>query len=634
MQMMLRTFKLFLIVGLATACGDLSEGKKPHVEIVLGNAGAGVTSYELASITPGTQQRDTVEVEIKNTGKATLTIQSIRLLDNNLDGSPGNPWVTLDFGGFDPLNGLPHKIEPNDFVTSLTIQVVYEPGDCSEDDCKYTNTATLEIKSDDPDNPISTRTFAPPSCLPKPNVQPPKDTYFNATPVTPEVKTFQIHNDGNCEVSVKDITFNKATTKFTLDRKDSWPNGTVLLPVNDPGYEPLIFTVKYQPTANSSNDSVTVQVHMSDRIVPIEVVLKTQFESGSFEVSHNCGGDPAKLDFTDTDTGDKTCTVNVHNLGPASMSIKGICFPADEDETHYSVAAELPGMPPTPVTQPCNKDGVAASTVGLVEGRSVDIHVTYHGSINGMNADLVINYNNPDNGQITIPAFGGKAKSCFDYAPGDGSSPLVMQFIGEKDVETNRQFVIYSCGNAALTVTGFRFEDAFGLGNEAEYFAMKDPPTLPLEIPAGGVQLFEATMLVTDNDLSPGGTMYVDYIDPTGADVSGFGVDLKGLIGPEGTPPVAVPTADEGAKVGQQHKLTGSDSTPGSEGIATGGYVWFLTAKPAGSQVVINGGPGSADLTWVPDVAGTYTFALLVHGNMGDFLYSDMATLDVVVAAE
>ena len=611
---------------LFAACGDLTKGKKPKIEIFLGTTGeSGQLTYTLANIIPGSQQKDTVQVSIRNVGDEVLNVSNVRWLETNEDGTPKNQYVSIEWGGFDPQLGFPRAITNGDFISYLDFKVVYEPLECGAgESCDYSATSTLEVLSDSPDEGRILITFGPPKCLAQPIVSPGKDTFFNATPTSPETKTFQIINEGTCPTTVDDLRFKGPTNVFTLERQGSWPNGTTLDPQNEGG-QPLVFKVKYQPTFTSTSDNATVQVLVSNQSTPIEVPLATKLEAGAFEISHNCGGDKAKLDFTANDGGCETCTVVLHNIGPASMQVTGAEFSEDPDETHYSCEFVLPENPGQPL--PCDK------TVGRGAGSSLDINVTYCGSLNGLNATLAINYNNPGNGTAMLPAFGGKPKPCFDFSPGDAASPLPMQWIATQNVEKTRPFYIYNCGNADLQVDSFRFEDAFGLGNPSEYFSHVGGDAPPFTVAAGAIYSGQVQLLVTDNEIEPTGVMYIDYTDGTGAQVTDYGVSVKGHINPAGTPPVAKPTSGGDATVSQQHTLVGIDSEPGSEGIAEKGYVWFLVSKPAGSQVIVNGGPGLPVRSWVPDVAGKYTFGLMVHGNSGDFLYSDVATLDVTAAA-
>jgi hypothetical protein len=624
------------VASLLTACSsDLSKGDKPNIELFLGIEGTiSDAVYPLAPIIPGSGQRDIVSVDIRNTGDAPLTLTLVEILPTNEDGTPGNQWVTIDWGGFDPALGFPHTIGPNDFTTNLKINIVYQPGDCSDGAaCGYNNAVTVRFTSDDDDTPVLLRVFSPPSCLPLPTVQPPKDTYFNASPIQPETKTFQITNEGTCKTTVEDVSFGSPTSKFTIER--DWPNGTTLLSANEAGYAPLIFKVKYQPTDGNCADKTSVLVKTSDKDTALPVQLSSECEEGGFEVSHNCGADPSKLDFTAVQPGSEPveCIVNVNNLGPSVMKIQGVCLEGDLEGTHYTVKGQFPGE--TTVLEPlCTGPEGQAKTFALNANKSVDIKITYKPSINGLNGELAINYNNPDNGTIRLPAFGGSPKSCFEYAPGDASSPLPVQFLGTKGAATGREFVIYNCGNAELTIDAFRFEDAFGLGNESQYFSLTSANPPPLTIAAGALEVFDIDMLVEDNEIEPDSVMFIDYQDSTGTAITGFGVNLKGKVDAGGTAPTAVITSAGAAVVGQPHQMTGIDSVAGSATVYDKGYIWMMVDKPAGSNAIVNGPAGSIAVTWLPDVPGTYTFGLIVHdapADAKDTLFSNMATIDIVV---
>ena len=80
------------------------------------------------------------------------------------------------------------------------------------------------------------------------------------------------------------------------------------------------------------------------------------------------------------------------------------------------------------------------------------------------------------------------------------------------------------------------------------------------------------------------------------------------------TAPTAVVSVPPGVPVGSPANLTGSGSfDPDGDSLS---YAWALTAAPAASAATI-ASPTSADTTFTPDVAGSYTFCLTVTDSHG-----------------
>ena len=80
------------------------------------------------------------------------------------------------------------------------------------------------------------------------------------------------------------------------------------------------------------------------------------------------------------------------------------------------------------------------------------------------------------------------------------------------------------------------------------------------------------------------------------------------------TAPTAVVSIPPSVDVGSPATLTGSGSfDPDGDSLT---YAWALTAKPVASAATI-ANPTSADTTFSPDVAGSYTFCLTVTDSHG-----------------
>ena len=233
-----------LVLVLASGCSALDEGTLAQLVVVV-NGEIGDFEYELSPIVPGTGNESRVEIELKNAGSKAFQVTRVEIQEQNDDGTPKNQYVTIDWEGRDVTILLPWEIRPNDPNTHLSFKVVYKP------DTIDANASTVVIHTTDPEHPVTKVVFTQKTCTPIIEVQPPKDTYFNATPSNPETKLFQIINNGTCAGKVEDIQFSKPTSVFTVQR--SWPNGTSVEPALEGG-EPLQFSVTFKPKGTSSNE--------------------------------------------------------------------------------------------------------------------------------------------------------------------------------------------------------------------------------------------------------------------------------------------------------------------------------------------------------------------------------------------
>jgi hypothetical protein len=619
---------------MTVACGDgFSEGITPQINVFVGNQASQNTEYELGQFEPGTNGKAIIKIQVGNGGQEDLIISSVELLDTNKDGTPMNQNVSLSWTGQNPVLLFPFTIKGSKGVSAqrLKFHVVYQESGDEVD----TNDAILRIKSNDPEkkNGITDIRFYMSDCILKTGINPPSDTFFNATTSKPEEKIFEITNEGTCDLVVDSVVPEKQSSVFTLI--DAPTPGSIVKPVGDPGHQPLTFRVRYQPNASSVDDKITYLIYTNDPSAnPVSLPLKTKLESGTYKVTYDTMA-KGFLDFSDISPPDsKTITVNINNIGPAVFTLTKVELQDDSTNSHYTVEiqqpATSPGGFPTPKTLP----------FALAEGKSLEVLVTYTGATAaGLNTGIKFSYNQPDLGTFTIPAYGGSPKPCFDFAPGNSESPQIMQFNkGHEDdssTAVTSDFVIYNCGNAPLSVVDIKIEDDFYPDQPSKVFSLTSPGAAAANIPVGGLQVYSLTMQVTDNSPTVGGTMYIDYVDQVGTTVTFTGVDLQGIPSNSVILPIANPgTAADyaGAKVGNVLTLNGSGSTGGGEGLYKKGYLWMLKARPAGSQVILNGPPDTPLPIVIPDMAGDYTFGLTVHGESGGTLFGNEAEVTVTVA--
>ena len=118
----------------------------------------------------------------------------------------------------------------------------------------------------------------------------------------------------------------------------------------------------------------------------------------------------------------------------------------------------------------------------------------------------------------------------------------------------------------------------------------------------------------------------VQYFDPYTEAVQEKFIGLVAFDqGDAGSIPVADPGTYETLTVGEPITLNGVSSTPGPSGFDFGqkSHWWYLTGKPAGSQVYLNV-EGTLTQSFTADVAGEYTLELQVKSDdSGAFLVSE-----------
>ena len=576
-------------------------------------------TVDLPALLPGPTAQALIKLQLANFGAEDLTVTAVGLEATNQDGTPKNAWVALEYGVFDPAVGFPVVLHPHDvdLTSILQLTIAYKPESFDA------NVATMLITSTDPTVPTHRIRFVPAPIAPKVRIEPPSATFSTATLTTAEEKTFEIHNDGLAALQITKVELVPPTgTGYSLV---SPPELAHVQPKGAPGYAPIAFTVHYQPTFGASKETASVVVTTND--VPATVALSATYDTppGASPCQFQWEGqDKGFLDFTDTPVGSKTIAVTLKNLGTNVCTLSYVAVPEDPTKAAYDVAITIPGDPPIVV-------GSLPTAVGA--GKEIRMDVTYTAGLQSLDATLVIDYQDPFPKQMTIPAHGGGPKPCFEMAPGSADAPMSLQLVAPPGNDFNRTFMVYSCGDAPLSILDVTLEDVGKEGAPSAVFSLVQPAP-SLTIPPGGVQPYMVKMNSPETAATLPGKLTLTYAGLTGPKTVVIPLNGIALAG------ISLPVANAGssgdypgAVAGQQILLDGSKSAPGADFIAENGYIWFLVSRPPDSQKILNGPAGPAQRSFVPDVPGAYTFALVVKTQGTVPYYSQEAIVTVYVEA-
>jgi hypothetical protein len=269
--------------------------------------------------------------------------------------------------------------------------------------------------------------------------------------------------------------------------------------------------------------------------------------------------------------------------------------------------------------------------ISFGSGKSVLIQLTYKPQGTGLDADLLVDFEDPDPTTSILKITGGGPKAVFDYAPGPPEAPIMLQYTGSIQSKLERKVAIYNTGNADLLIDSLSMSNNETPDLPSNNWSLKGFFAFPIKVKPNRIKTFSIEM---NTGFEPGtidGTLAIQYLANTGQQI--LSVPLQGII--SNNPPT-LPKANPG----------GTDDYPGLvaeqpfvlKGTSTGnvsaidGYIWYLISKPANSTLVLNGQPGPANLEVTADKAGVYSFGLMVKSNDPTPMYSPDNS--VIIAVE
>lgn len=626
------------VMALAAGCGDeLSINENPAISISLDERSVDPDGSSRFGFEAVLQLATEKTVTVTNTGNGDLTVSEIGWLQDPDTGLfAKNEHLSLV--------GLPAEFPttlPSTGTSSLNFKIVLTPPasgpltDYSESVLVIrSNARDATGKSTVPEIRL-TLTVADQRAVP--TITPSGTFVFrNATSTRPETQPFSVGHDperSSAAFQVMAVRLSSASDEFTLH---DLPNqGTVVAEPNDPSSKPVTFNVTYTPL-DDGHDTIDLLVDVSTGGT-LKVTLQSGTVFGSYELSYDHDD---SFDFTNVNTV-QTRRVNILSTGPGPMTVKR------EPEILEAEARQVftwkafkpptkPGEVETEVAQPW------ASDIGLANGRSVDIEVTYDpgGTPDASpNGTLRIPIATPNNGEILVELLAGTPKPILAVAP---SNHLIV--VNDDRLAGNtgqRHVALYNYGNGPQEVVSATVSPGFG--KQSSVFSLVDSSD-GISIPPHSVRMVEVAW--DPAGLQEGTTETSEVLEVrythgfTGEEErETFTLDYVD-IGSELVLPTVDPgdTADYTAVAGTPLTLSAADSTPGDYSFPVGstGFLWYVIAQPAGSKVRFAEESGTS-ITFTPDVAGSYQIEVYAYAEKSGadpaFVYSAPAVLTLDVAA-
>jgi len=454
-------------------------------------------------------------------------------------------------------------------------------------------------------------------------VQPSVVILVNPTEARPVSETVFVHNDGSDRLVIEAIALERADDPEYDLILDTPVSEWYVLPPTDPGYRPLSFQVRYAPRAATAENAILITSNdLANRQLRVPIRIQTQERANCvFTYEDSPKG---FLDFAGLPPGAEKI-VSVYNEGPSNCLIKNLTIEPTAAGEVYSVRLQTPpttpGGPATDVQPP----------LSLARNRSAEIVVTFDGNPDDpQNGTLTVAYENPQPGEFAVPILGGAETPVLAIAP-DSNQLHIIAAVGSPSTGT---FAIANNGNGDLTIDRIAIPTSDweslcdGVPDLSPYFTIDGAPLENLTVPSFG--LLSVTVAYTPPNDEPERTAaaHIAYRTPEG-DCQEANVSLIGTLAGAELPIAAFGASPESPVAGEAVLLdAGASTAPAGDAIWTEGYTWYLTAKPAGSKLILNETANSV-FQFTPDVAGSYRIVLVVFTTSG--VYSAPTTLDLEV---
>ncbi len=623
-------FALSLVVAsLLAGCSDGFDKREfPQVSVQVDSQS--VANDSAAPFQQAIQTTVAKTIRVSNTGQEALKINGINWAQDADGRQLKNQYVEINWLSGVGADSFPWTVDVNN-NNALTLAVEFTPPlgkplDDFSESVLVIKTNALDDLGRSPVPEFKVRfVMSQDSAIPR--VTPTSYNFRNATIAKGETQEFRIYNDSDLATSpftITNVYLENPSPEFSLQGTPS--SGTQVLAPGDPGYADAKFTVLYQPKDDVGPDTnaIIIQTDVGAGGT-LRVPLSTSSSVGNYELSYSHINE---LDFSNVTQREKR-SVQLTCTGPGTMAVKAPVIEPAEARPDYTVTAWIPAT-----TAEGTDTQITSWPRGLQANRSIRFDVEFAPKVDGgdtHNGTLKIPFENPAPGTIEIDLLSGDPKAKIAVGP---ITELVS--VTGATGAGSRTVVIYNDGNGPLQVKGATVHSDFDL--PAKVWALSEAFEA-FTVAPGELALLEVDYdidAITDNDDQQIEYLDIIYFDDfTGADqkktVGLSAQRTSGLTNPVGSLGSAADYAS--AVAGQAFSLNASGSTAASGAIDPRGYIYYLVAKPAGSDARFNVQSG-ASASFTADVAGTYGFELVVYAKSGDvYLYSAPVTLTVTVGA-
>lgn len=623
----MRKFLGLLALFAFAACGDnFSQADLAKITVAVDNNI--VEPDEVVGFGKILQAITARNIIIHNDGTADLVVESIGW-DTDEQGQPlKNKYVDIDWLDLDDSSVFPWTID-RDSRNPISFRVKYTAPPMAPDDL---SDSVLVIKSNAFDGngrrevPEFRIVFSVREEGAVPQVSPGEGVFQNATMTRSEDILFTVSNDrqrATAPFKILNVYLEQTSSEYTL--LDTPRSGTEVGIPGSPDYREVQFSVRFLPLSeNPSTNYLVVETDVSTQpLFRIPLSWKERFPC-EIEVSysHSNGFDFTGVSSQETRSAILTC------LGPGSATIRQPVFAPTElgDDFEMKVFA--------PASNPEGEDREVTSWPrGLQVGRSLRFDLTYQpasGGADTRSGQLSIPYDHIAPGEIDIDIYSGKPKSKIELAPAPGNIVVTGP-----DHQGSRELIIYNRGNGPLSVTQAEVIAEHGV---APVVWALDAPFAPLTVPAGGIAALKLNYDIEEVKTQTGTKneqLILSYINDFTGNEEELPVGLRvERVESLDNPVASLGSAGDyaGAVVGEGILLSGAASVANAGEISANAYIYMLLDKPAGSRAHLNVQSGP-EQTFIPDVAGNYTFGLLVYAREGSqSLFSETATVTVQVA--
>ena len=480
-------------------------------------------------------------------------------------------------------------------------------------------------------------------------------TFAAAKPNSPETLEVCLFNEGCADLHVDDVALETPSGEFTLLEAQT-VIGATLSPNTLEAGDNNCFDVRYLPTDGTA-DTNRIVIKTNDPSKPTAYVNLASGDCvGDYEITHSDDVEHgvAPLDFTTVsypdvgkkvislrNTGDCPIKLNEVSVLPADQTIaKGgtLCVEVIRAGTSSGGTGGCPGV------------GAFAPVVLGQKDQTADIQINYvplesdPGS--GGSVKMVLFAQGVELAPVEIPILAGEAKAKLGIGPAQAQGTLGQLSwyaqVGELKCTTA---AIYNYGYKELQLTDVTLEKGFGQPvvdfSFQEQAGVFDATGKFVPQALGAQGLLPFTVCFAPNQASSFNPkafvrVYTDNPDlpPDTAEAS---FSLTGWVGST----KKIPTVDPGSSADYSGYTAGdtiqlvATADGGEYPVDANGYIWWLIAKPAGSNAKLNAVGVSGSQPLVADLPGTYTAVVQAFavgtGADQDVIYSDPAQVDIVV---